>query len=57
MKKEMQTGANRSPRGVDDRHTGNLRIILCDISDNFILITSAVHVPAQALQLPPGNVE
>ena len=29
-KKEMQTGANGSPRGVDDRHTGDLRIILCD---------------------------
>ena len=29
-KKEMQTGANGSPRGVDDRHTGDLRIILCE---------------------------
>ena len=26
----MQTGANGSPRGVDDRHAGDLRIILCD---------------------------
>ena len=30
-KKETQTGANGSPRGVDDRHTGDLRIILCDL--------------------------
>ena len=30
-KKETQTGANGSPHGVDDRHTGDLRIILCDI--------------------------
>ena len=29
-KKETQTGANGSPRGVDDRHEGDLRIIHCD---------------------------
>ena len=30
--RETETGACGSPRGVDDRHTGNLRIILCDSS-------------------------
>ena len=29
-KKGTQTGANGSPRGVDDRHEGDLRIIHCD---------------------------
>jgi hypothetical protein len=29
-KKETQTGANGSPRGVDDRHEGDLRIIHCE---------------------------
>ena len=29
-RRERETGACRSPRGVDDRHAGNLRIILCE---------------------------
>ena len=27
---ETKTGARGSPHGVDDRHAGDLRIILCD---------------------------
>ena len=32
-KKGMQTGANSSPHGVDNRHKGDLRIIHCDEMD------------------------
>ena len=45
-KKETQTGANGSPRGVDDRHTGDLRIILCD---SFKVIMSIIFLVCTCL--------
>ena len=41
-KKETQTGANGSPRGVDDRHTGDLRIILCELKGSAAFVPFSV---------------